>query len=65
MDYFELLDFLAFDVEAAHKAVEEKRRDLEKVQPKSVREKRGGLRCPCCSCRPGFDMEGIILVVVP
>lgn len=64
MDYFELLDFLAFDIEAAHKAVEEKRRDLEKVQSKSVREKRGRLRRPRCSRCAGSDMAGRVLIVM-
>lgn len=69
MDYLELLDFVAYDVEAARKVIEElreakKSERLEKVQSQPVREECWGLCCPCCSCGAGSDMGRILLVVM-
>lgn len=67
MDYLELLDFVAYDIEAARKLIEEMREKderVEKMESKPVRKERGGLRCPCCSCCTWIDLGSVILVVM-
>lgn len=67
MDYLELLDFVAYDIEAARKLIEEMREKderVEKMESQPVREECWGLRCPCCSCGAGSDLGRILLVVM-
>lgn len=64
MDFLELLDFVAYDIEAAHRIVEEEKERVEKIQPKPVRKGCRGL-CSKGGCRcSGSDVERSVLIIV-
>lgn len=65
MDFLEILDYCAYDVERAHRMAEAmKRGRMAKDKSESVRKECRGL-CGSCHCnRPESDVAGSILVIV-
>lgn len=75
MDFLEILDIAAYDLDEARKIIEQLKSEetikavlrdagLEKIQSKPMREERGRLRRPCCSCCPESELERSLLVIV-
>ena len=64
MDFLDILDFVAYDLNAARELIKEHGKRVEKVQSEPVREIGGRLCCACCSCRARPDVGAVVFVVV-